>query len=213
MRIEIISVSAVADGAEMVLRIRMSDEDGKHSSDKRLLIFTDKYLELGLRRGSVIDEATFDELERVSERCRAIKKGGDLLSYSSVSKAQLALKLRQRGFDAENAAEAAKYLETVSLIDEKSNVKSIVAGSMKKLWGRKRIYSELMKRGYDRSTVSEELGLIDVEEFIENCKRLILKKVRDIPSDPVERRKLVGFLARYGYSISEIKAAMERALR
>lgn len=209
MRIEIISVSALEGGAEMMLKVRMSD--GERSSVRSLLIFTDKYLELGLRRGAVIDEAAFDELERVSERCRAIKKGGDLLSYSAVSKAQLARKLRQRGFDAENAAEAAEYLETASLIDERSNVKSIISASMKKLWGRKRIYSELIRRGYDRATVGEELGLIDVEEFIENCKRLILKRAGNVPADPVGTRKLIAFLTRYGYSFSEIKAAIERA--
>ena len=78
MRIEIISVSSIDDGAEVLLTVKFTDGVGEHSSKRKLLLFTDKYLELGLRKGSVIDEETFDMLESASNVCRAIKKGSEL---------------------------------------------------------------------------------------------------------------------------------------
>lgn len=210
MRIEVISVSPLAEGAEMLLTVKLTDEASGNSEKKKLSVFTEKYLELGLRRGSVIDTETFDQLERISDSCRAIKKGSDLLSYTASSKKQLARKLKSRGFGEECAANAVDYLEGIGLINERDNVRSAVAASLKKLWGRKRIYSELIKRGYDRSDVSDEIGIIDVEIFVGNCLRLILKRVNEMPSDPVERKKLVAFLTRYGYSFSEIKEAASR---
>ena len=208
MRIELIAVSSLDDGAEMLLTVKITDEASGNSEKKKLSVFTEKYLELGLRRGSVIDADTFEELERISEACRAIKKGSDLLSYAASSKKQLTQKLKRRGFDSARAQEAVEYLEDVGMIDERENVRSAVASSLKKLWGRKRIYCELIRKGYDRSAVSEEIDIINIEEFVENCKRLIMKKVNEIPSDPVELKKLVNFLARYGYSFSEIKKAL-----
>lgn len=208
MRIEVISVSSLAEGAEILLTVKLIDEESGNYEKKKLSLFTEKYLELGLRRGSVIDVNTFDELERISEACRAIKKGSDLLSYAASSKKQLAQKLKRRGFDGARAEEAVDYLESAGMIDERENVRAAVSLSLKKLWGRKRIYCELIKKGYDRSCVSEEVDIIDFEEFVENCKRLIAKRVNDIPSDPVELKKLINFLARYGYSFSEIKAAL-----
>lgn len=208
MKIEILSVSAINEGAEVLLTVKMTDEESGNSSKRKLLIFTDKYLELGLHKGSVIDENAFDALEDLSKTCRAIKKGSDLLSYSASSKAQLVRKLKMRGFERENAQKAAEFLENAKLIDEKENVKNAVASYLKKLWGRKRIYCELIKKGYDRSFVAEAVSGIDFDEFVENCKFLITKKVKKIPDDPIERNKLVNFLARYGYSFSEIREAI-----
>ena len=46
MKIEIISVSAHSEGAEMLLTLRISDSNG-NSERRKLLLFTEKYLELG----------------------------------------------------------------------------------------------------------------------------------------------------------------------
>ena len=85
MRIEIISVSSIDDGAEVLLTVKFTDGVGEHSSKRKLLLFTDKYLELGLRKGSVIDEETFDMLENASNVCRAIKKEA---SFSPIPRRQ-----------------------------------------------------------------------------------------------------------------------------
>ena len=209
MKIEIASVSAQNEGAEILLTLQITDDEGLKSQKRRLLIFTDKYIDLGLQKGDFIDRDTFDMLEDISTTCRAIKKGSDLLSYSASSKSNLVRKLRMRGFEKENAQQAADFLESAHLIDEKEDVRRAVASYLKKLWGRKRIYCELIRKGYDKSAVAEAVSNIAFDEFAANCASLIRKKVKKVPDDPVERNKLINFLVRYGYSFSEIREAFD----
>jgi hypothetical protein len=134
MKIEIISVSALGEGAEMVVTVSIGDGADKKER-RKLLLFTEQYLELGIRKGSLIDEEMFDRLEKLSEECRAIRKGSDLLSYSSSSRARLVQRLRSKGFDKENAQNAAERLEKIGLIDERADVERHVDACLKKLWG------------------------------------------------------------------------------
>lgn len=210
MKIEIIGVCAQSEGEQILLTLKITDDDGVRTQKRKLLIFTDKYIDLGLRRGEVIDEETFDTLEEAARTCRAIQKGSDLLSYSSASKVGLIRKLRMRGFDKESAEQAASFLESAHLIDEQGDVRRAVDSYLRKLWGRKRIYCELVKKGYDKGDVADAIGDVGLERFVENCASLIKKKVREVPRDPVERKKLVAYLARYGYSFSEIREAFEK---
>ena len=207
MKIELISVSSVSEGAEMLLTFTLCNEEGR-SERRKLLIFTDRYLELGLHKGSLIDVDTFDELERISRECVAIRRGSDLLSYSSSSKVRLAQRLRAKGIDAENAKNAAQRLEKMGLIDEEADVERAVQSYIRKLWGKKRIYRELMAKGYESEHISRELGMIDDETWVRNCVALFNKKHKTFPGDPDAQRKIVASLVRYGYGFSEIKEAL-----
>ena len=210
MRIEIVGVSAQADGAEVLLTVAITDDDGIRTQKRKLAIFTEKYVDLDLRRGALIDEDTFDMLDQLSRQCRAIKKGSELLSYSSASKSQLVRKLKMRGFEKEDAEHAADFLESAHVIDEGRDIERLVALCLKKLWGRKRIYCELVKKGYDKSEVADAIAEVSPDEFVAGCVRLIKKKVGQVPADPVEKKRLVAFLTRYGYSFSEIREAFDK---
>jgi hypothetical protein len=54
MKIEIISVNAMSEGAEMLLTLQISDNAG-NKEKRKLLIFTNQYLELSLRKGMILD--------------------------------------------------------------------------------------------------------------------------------------------------------------
>ena len=133
MKIEIISVNALGEGAEMLICVAITGESGM-SEKRKFLLFTEQYLELGLYRGAVIDVDTFERIEEMSKRCVAMRKGSDLLSYSSSSRVRLAWRLRQKGIDRESAEDAARRLEELGLIDEEADVESLVTTCLKKLW-------------------------------------------------------------------------------
>ena len=206
MRIEVVSVSALSEGAEMMISVSISDGEGRVEK-RKFLLFTEQYLELGIRKGSLIDEVTFDKLEEFSKSWRAIKKGTDLLFYSASSRVRLAQRLRSKGIDKESAENAAEHLEKIGLINEEADVERQVASCLKKLWGRKRIYRELCAKGYSAEIVGNNVSLIDEETMVQNCATLIRKKYRTVPDEPNERRKVVASLVRYGYTFSEIKNA------
>jgi regulatory protein len=208
MKIEIISVNALGEGAEMLIGVAITGDSGMNEK-RKFLLFTEQYLELGLCRGAVIDADTFDRLEEMSKRCVAMRKGSDLLAYSSSSRVRLAQRLRQKGIDRESAEDAARRLEELGLIDEEADVESLVRSCLKKLWGKKRIYRELCAKGYDRDVISRELEGVDEETLVNNCVALFHKKHKVFPSDPETQKKIIASLVRYGYSFGEIKRALQ----
>ena len=207
MDIKIISVNAMSEGAEILLTVAISD--GGKAEKRKLLIFTEQYLELGLSKGALLDEEGFDTLEKMSKQCKAIKKGSDLLSYSASSERRLAERLKSKGVDRESAEFAASRLKKMGAINEAHDVERAVNGYIKKLWGKKRIYKELCTKGYGREYITAALDEIDGDVFDQNCVILLKKKYKILPSDPAEQKKIIAALIRYGYSFSEIKKAMQ----
>lgn len=208
MKIDIISVSAMSEGAEMLLTVRISNDEG-NCERRKFLIFTNQYLELGLKKGAALSQEEFDELERCSKECLAIRKGMDLLSYSSSSKRRLVQRLRSKGIERESAENAAQHLEDIGAINEEYDVERQLDLCLRKLWGKKRIYHELIAKGYERNCVSLALESVTKEQMIENCTALLRKKHRTLPSDPNVRKKIAASLSRYGYTFDEIKRAFE----
>ena len=208
MKIEIISVNAMSEGAEMLLTLQISDDAG-NKERRKLLIFTNQYLELGLRKGMTLDEDTFDALEKCSRECLAIRKGSDLLAYSSSSRKRLIDRLKNKGIDRETAESAASHLAKIGAINEDLNAEHEVSSCLRKLWGKKRIYQELLAKGYEKEHIANAIEDISKDQMIENCVALFRKKHKMLPDDPNVRKKIVGSLVRYGYTFDEIKRAFE----
>ena len=211
MKIEIISVSAMSEGEEMLLTLAISDDNG-HKEKRKLLIFTNQYFELGIKKGDALSQDAFDALEKCSRECMAIRKGIDLLSYSASSKRRLVQRLRNKGIDHENAVSAASHLEKIGVINEGVDVEFQVDSCLRKLWGKKRIFNELIAKGYEREHIANALENIDKEQMMENCAMLLRKKHRSIPNDPSVRQKIIASLVRYGYTFDEIKYAFETVI-
>ncbi len=192
----------------MLLTLQLSDDNGRRER-RKFLLFTNQYLELGLKKGAILDEDAFDEIERCSKECLAIRKGTELLSYSSSSKKRLIGRLRNKGIDRESAEIAVSHLASVGAINEESDVERQVDLCLKKLWGKKRIYNELLVKGYEKEYILSALENITKEQMIENCVLLINKKHKTIPEGSDVRKKIVGSLVRYGYTFDEIKFAFD----
>lgn len=190
-----------------MINVRLCDDAGGIER-RKFLLFTEQYIELGLSRGAVIDEDTFDKIEELSKKCRAIRKGSDLLAYSSSSRVRLAQRLRSKGIDRESAECAAEHLQKLGVINEEADVEQLVQSSLKKLWGKKRIYRELCAKGYDKEIVSRELSYIEEQTLVDNCVALFRKKHKTFPDDVETQKKIVASLVRYGYGFNEIKQAL-----
>ena len=206
MEIVLVSVASRHGGEEIALTFRLTD--GVHTERQTLSVLPHQYAALGLRKGAVTRE-DFETVLEAAALCRAIGKGVFLLGYGANSPKQLVYKLRHRGFSAEVAEEATAYLMEKGLIDGESDVLSRIAQGEAKLWGRSRIVSDLYHKGYDADVMAfaeERLNDIDFEE---NCARLIQKK-GGVPEDADERKRLIAFLLRYGYTLSQIKSAMRK---
>lgn len=202
--ISITRIARAEDETLVTLSVTI-EADGK--KDKRWFLVPEKFFfEERLKKGEITPEI-FERIESESKKCRAYLRGANILGYGANSEKKLTEKLQKRGFDRETATSAAKKLKKDGFIDEEKDATNKAFACVRKLWGKKRIIAKLYESGYRNDAIKAAAERLSEVDFTENCKKLIAKKVKALPTDRKELEKLTAFLLRYGYSLSEIKEA------
>ncbi len=207
MTVTVRGLRAQNDGAEILVQVLL--DNGEHREQKSLLLSAEQYYELKPTRG-VISEELYDKLEAASRLSHAIRAGENLLSYGSNSEQMLSRKLVQRGYSREVASAAAAKLSEMGLIDEDKDLRREVEKCLSKLWGAKRISAHLWSRGFSGEAIARLPELLEEVDFAENCARLAQKHYGGIPESTEEQRRVFAGLARYGYTLGEIREAREK---
>lgn len=156
----------------------------------------------------IIGKEEYDALLLEGEIFCAMRQGMTFLSYGDKSQKMLAFKLRNKGYGKEIVARAVEYFVDNGFLCEDDGACRLAALCVKKYWGKIRIKSELISKGYGSEAVSTALGSVDETDFSELCYQLIKKKYRAAENTPEGRKKLSAALARYGYTYSEIQNAL-----
>ena len=203
--IRIHTMHAQNGGSEVALSVVM--ENGEGRDEHRLVLSTEQYYDLKPRRGEITEEE-YEMLEAADRLHRAIRAGENILSYGGNTAQTLKQKLIKRGFSGEIALSAATDLQARGVIDEKRDLRRELERCLYKLWGAKRINTHLWSKGFGAQAMAELPGLLETVDFVENCLTLIRKHYVFLPTDPNEKRKMMAFLSRYGYSLNEIREAM-----
>ncbi len=213
MIISITALTAQNNGEEITVSLELSN--GTNTEKQRHTILTDKYIELGLKKGE-IDTEKYQRIVRCASVCTAYKKALSLLSYGSCSKKNLYFKLKSRGFDEDISREVIEMLQNASFVREDETCEREAERCVKKLWGKKRIISHLYSKGFDNEAVKQALLFLEQIDFEENCKVLLLKdykrRLAEAKEDTAAMSKLVAALVRMGYTVSEIKSALRAIL-
>lgn len=208
MEIIITAVSARSGGEEFEVCFELSD--GTHAEKRAFLISSSQYLVICPTRGAS-DELAFDEISYASRVWSATKRGIFMLGFGACSERALTAKLVSKGFEREIAAEAVAAIVARGLLRPQDDAARAAEKMAAKLWGKKRIISALYEKGYSSDAVaaaieSLEAGGVDYEQ---SCRRLAASKCAAGPLDVDAQAKLYAALARYGYSSSEIRSAIE----
>ena len=165
--------------------------------------------QMGLSKGTDIEEVTFSEIEHAHNLRMAIYKAADLLAAGDYSVARLQKKLCDKGIDKETAAEAAQYMEDRGYIREAEQAASLARYLAEtKLRGKKRIYADLMGKGYGKFAIKHALESISDEEFYHVLKEHIKRKYKAPAADRRETEKRVAALMRQGFSAGDIVRAL-----
>lgn len=138
-----------------------------------------------------------DEYERAREICLR------QLSYSARSRAQLAASMRRRGIDDAIADSVLSRFQAVGLIDDEAFAAAWVDSRHRgRGIGPRKIAHELRNRGVDQRLTAETLRTITPAEERATARALLdrhLSGTRGRPA-PSRARRLIGILARKGYS-------------
>lgn len=205
VRYAVCGLRAQNDGAEIMVRLSAECE-GKRET-KTVVLTTEQYLELHPARGEISEEA-YAQLCAAAELCAAIRAGESLLSFAANSVQMLAKKLMGKGYSRSTALAAAQILASRGMIDEERDLRREVERAQKKLWGPKRISAHLWSRGFGKEAMEKLPEILDGVDFVAVCRELIAKHYVRLPEDEGERRRMIAFLSRYGYSIGDIRRAL-----
>lgn len=177
------------------------------TQSKKFVISKKKFTELGITTYAINAEM-YSRIAEAHVLNEAITKGVDLLSYSDKNPEQIKRKLIEKGYPRETAEEAASELAETGLIREDVQAQRAAEVLARKMRGPSRIKSELYQKGFSSEVISEAIAHVEEScDFDEICAKLIIKKFGEIPKDSGERRKMVQFLVRSGFSGSNIREA------
>ncbi len=155
-----------------------------------------------------IDPETVSVLRHEDQICRGVYAGLRALSAGDLSVGMLVRRLRQRGIPKEAALEAAGELAARGYLDEKRAALSEAERGIAKLWGDRRILSELSAKGFGQEALAAAAERLGEEDGGARCAALMKKKRLSLPEEPRGQQKLFAALARYGYTAGEIKTAL-----
>ena len=193
-------------GQYIVKVLGEGDETGLTES----FLVAKEFFPRGLGEGDLLDDGALESLSSASDLTHAVSKALDVLSYSNVSRRALVEKLRfKHKIGKEDAEAAADYAVRRGYIDEASQARRIAENAVRsKMWGLRRIASELYAKGYPKEVAEEAARSVPENEYAKALKKLIDKKVKTAPQDGAEYNKLISALIRLGHGPSEIKAAL-----
>lgn len=177
-----------------------------------MLMSEEQYARFDIKEGDTIDDDHFLKIREEMIFDNARRHAFAILSYGENNKRSLIQKLRQKGYSLEVCENIALYMEHRGYIDEKKQIGLLCDTYLRKKFGKLKIKSELIQKGYNREDVEEYVSkhLCDVN-FAENCAYIIENKYFPLPKDPKELAKMMGALMKYGYTISDIKEAVRIA--
>ena len=202
-------VSLTAHGTDDVC-VSFAITNGTDTQTERLVVSAATVADLRLCVGSC-DEACFDAVLAASQRHEATRRALSLLSFGRHSPRALVRKLGQKGIDRDIATETVKDLIRRGYLNPRADAYAEATACVAKGWGSTRITSSLYEKGYAASIVKEALDRLDEDgvDYAENCAALIRRRFPDRPTDPRERAKMYASLARYGYTSSDIREALD----
>ena len=177
------------------------------------VLYKGELKDYAMKVGSELSGAAYSEIMNtlLAKRCKL--RAMNLLQKKDYTEKQLRDKLKEGLYPGEIIDEAIAYVKSFRYLDDERFARDYIAYHMS-IRSKNRIIQDLTSKGIDKEvivSIIEELyaeGDSDVE--LEQIKKLLEKKhyVKD-QADYKEKQKLMAFLLRKGFQMSEIRKAMD----
>jgi len=163
----------------------------------------------GYSIGDSMDPHEWDALCELSDTHRAREKALYYLSLRDYGSGELVQKLCRAGIARELASDTVKRLAQSGLIDDERYAAALARDmSSRKLYPKRRIAASLKEKGFSSDVIENALCELPEEET-QQALELLIKKGYNGKSEGVPRDKLLAKLARYGFSYSVSRRALE----
>lgn len=158
-----------------------------------------------------VGELTEDTLALYREEALfadALARAHRYLGAADCSPLLLRRKLQAAGVSAALAARVAEHLMKTGLLVEQESVLREADKCLAKLWGDRRVLAALRAKGYGAQALAAAASHLRKQESAVRCAKLIKKRRMLLPQDERSAARFAASLVRYGYTGSEIKAAV-----
>ena len=186
--------------------------------DKYLILKLEVFLKSGLKKGDEISEDRFSFLIEQNKLFYIKQKAFRLLGRRQHSSSELRRKLWNKDYEQKLIDEVIEDLSKNGYIDDTEFIRVFVAEKSKtKNWSRKRIKSELIKRGLDSKLIDKILSEQYSESDYDNASTVAKKKVEVLTKRNLGKKELRTKLSTYlfskGFDYELIKDVVDQILK
>lgn len=186
-------------------KLRLELEDGSARKIPAWLA-----VDFSLHPGLELSEQQLSALEAAAAKAAAKERAVRITAASDVSVQELQRRLVRKGQSAEDAQEAAQWLQELQLLDDRRTACQLVLGAVRKGYGRSRIQNILYEKGIPHEYWEEALA--QIPEMDEAIDRFLAQRFRAGAPDEKAVRRAVDALLRRGHSYADIQKGLRRVL-
>ncbi len=179
-----------------------------HLADQSIVKVTDnEVVAFHLYPGKELEEETLAALREAAGESCAKGLAAKLIGHRPMSRKELLQKLAEKGTSEEDAETAAQWLEELGALDDGAYACTVVRYYSQRGYGRKKLESELFRRGVPREFW--EAAMLEAQPAEEGVRQFLESKLRGRdPTDPKEIKRVSDALLRRGYSWGQIKEGL-----
>ena len=183
-------------------RYRVQFEDGTV-----MRLYRQTVEDFALYSGKELEEDEWSRLQTAAGEMSAKMRAVRIVSASAVSKRDLQQRLIQKGEDPEQAKAAVKWMEDLSLVDDRKTAQQIVERCVSKGYGISRAKQALYEKRIPKTLWDDVLA-----DYPDQQDKILafLESRLDAESDEKDIRKAVDALLRRGHSYGNVRRALDR---
>lgn len=183
-------------------RYRVQFEDGSV-----MRLYRQTVEDFALYSGKELEEDEWSRLQTAAGEMSAKMRAVRIVSASAVSKRDLQQRLIQKGEDPEQAKAAVKWMEDLSLVDDRKTAQQIVERCVSKGYGISRAKQALYEKRIPKTLWDDVLA-----DYPDQQDKILafLESRLDAESDEKDIRKAIDALLRRGHSYGNVRRALDR---
>ena len=165
-------------------------------------------LPFGIYPGAELTDQQVEALREAARRSETKLRAAHMASSRMLSKKELTDRLRRKGAEPDEAAEAAERMEELGAVNDSAYAGVVVRHYAAMGYGRGRVEQELYRRGIPKELWEDALR--ELPDSADAIDAFLRSKLKGRQPDRAELKRLSDALLRRGYSWNEIRPALNR---
>jgi regulatory protein len=190
---------------ERIVKKNRKDVTVQLDNSESLILSLEVFLKSGLKKNDEISEDRFSSLITENIKYHVRQRALRLLARRQYSRVELKLKLLQKDYQPKLIEDALNELSDKGILDDNKFASVFIEEKLRtKNWGKRKLKSELIKKGVHEKIISKVLGeLLAETDLSVNAQTIAIKKLKSLKYRNYDKKtlkqKISSFLVARGY--------------